>query len=86
MSRLIDASEAIDLYEDIGGNLSHTLGMCKTVEAVPLEPLCQWLAGYAAPPKYAIDACGGAETMAYADKRVEAWKYHFKNLMGCDLL
>lgn len=26
-----------------------------SVEAVPLEPLCQWLARYATPPKYALE-------------------------------
>lgn len=97
MSRLIDGDElSRHIYEDIPikvlgsvarmAQMREIVAQAPTVEAVPMDGLCGWLAGYAAPPKYAIDACGGAETMAYADKRVEAWKYHFKNLMGCDLL
>ena len=95
--RLIDADELIrNIYENIPikvlGNVNRMAQMreivakAPTVEAVPLEPLCQWLAEYVAPPKYAIGACGGAENMAFADKRAEAWKYHFKNCMEINLI
>ena len=58
----------------------------KEEETVPLEGLCGWLAGYAAPPMYAIDACGGITEMSDPNKRAEAWKFHFKSCMECGLL
>lgn len=97
MSRLIDGDElSRHIYEDIPikvlGSVARMVQMreivaqAPTVEAVPLDGLCGWLAAYAAPPQYAIDACGGQKAMKTANKLAEAWKYHFKNLMGCDLL
>lgn len=47
----------------------------KSVDAVLIEPLSEWLAGYCAPPKYAIDAVGGLREMADATKRAKAWEF-----------
>ena len=60
-------------------------------EAVPLEPLCQWLAGYAAPPQYALDAVTedpiDPQGVVYtANRRAEAWKYHFRELLKSGLM
>lgn len=62
-----------------------------SVEAVPLEPLCQWLAGYAAPPNYALDeVCDDSidpESLVYtANDRAKAWKYHFRELLKSGLM
>lgn len=46
-----------------------------TVDAIAIEPLAEWLAGYAAPPKYAIDAVGGLREMSDATKRAKAWEF-----------
>ena len=59
-----------------------------TIYAVPLKPLCVWLAAYAAPPKYAIDEIASTDHdwIVTADTLVEAWEYHWKNLMECGLI
>lgn len=62
-----------------------------TVDAVPLEPLCQWLAGYAAPPQYAMNAVAGDPIVPTScgypvNSRVEAWKYHFRELLKSGLM
>lgn len=48
-----------------------------TIPAVPLEPLCEWLAGYAEPPLYALEKCGNER---------DAWKYAIENMMECGLM
>ena len=62
-----------------------------SVPAVPLEPLCQWLAGYATPPKYALDEVRDdsidPESLVYmANERVKAWEYHFRELLKSGLM
>ena len=97
MSRLIDANE-LDrhIYEDIPikvlgsvarmAQMREIVSKAPTVDAVPLDGLCGWLAAYAAPPQYAIDACGGTKAMKTANKLAEAWKYHFKTAMESGLI
>lgn len=56
-----------------------------TIPAVPLGPLCEWLAGYADPPKYAMKIIPeGGEYLINA--RAKAWKHHFRNMMECGLM
>ena len=43
-----------------------------SVDAVPLEPLCEWLAGYAEPPLDALTIC---------DNLFEAWKMTLTELI-----
>lgn len=54
-----------------------------TVEAVPLDMLCDWLAGYAAPPR--IMAKTAWENMPQGasnyETHVQAWKYQMRDLM-----
>ena len=62
-----------------------------SVPAVPLEPLCQWLAGYAAPPNYAMDEVRDdsidPESLVYtANDRAKAWEFHFRQLMKSGLM
>ena len=60
---------------------------CVEPESVPLRPLCQWLAGYAMPPLYAVPS-----TIYTVDKKTgaqmlyEAWRKVIKNMMDCWLL
>lgn len=61
------------------------------VDAVPLEPLCQWLAGYAAPPNYALeevrDDSIDPESLVYtANDRAKAWEFHFRELLKSGLM
>lgn len=55
-----------------------------TIDAVPIKAISAWLAGYAAPPKYAIDEVNGA--MLDANDRARAWEYHWQHLMECGLM
>lgn len=56
-----------------------------TVPAVPLGPLCEWLAGYADPPKYAMKIIpGSGECLINA--RAKAWEHHFRTMMECGLM
>ena len=62
-----------------------------SVPAVPLEPLCKWLAGYAAPPNYALDEVRDdsidPESLVYtANDRAKAWEYHFRELLKSGLM
>lgn len=57
-----------------------------TVEAVSLEPLCVWLAAYAAPPKYAMDHVYDMNILNGPSERYEAWKYHFRELLKSGLM
>lgn len=61
-----------------------------TIDAVPIKPMCAWLAAYAAPPKYALEAiCNDIDpaSIAYtANDRARAWEYHWQHLMECGLL
>ena len=56
-----------------------------SVPAVPLEPLCVWLAGYASPPLYAIKQAYDPDK-SNEQNRFEAWKYHFRELMKSGLM
>lgn len=68
-----------------------TIEEMNTVPAVPLEPLCQWLAGYAAPPNYALDEVRedsiDPESLVYtANDRAKAWEFHFRQLLRSGLM
>ena len=57
----------------------------QTIPAVPLEPLCEWLAGYAEPPKYAMKIIPESGK-CLINARAKAWEHHFKSLMECGLM
>lgn len=61
---LIDRSK-INFYHLTGPELRSAIEEAPTVPAVPLEPLAEWLAGYAEPPLDALTIC---------DNPFEAWK------------
>ena len=60
-----------------------------TVDAVPIKPLCAWLAGYAAPPLYASDYVAMLKnkvSIKTETERAEAWEYHWQHLVECGLM
>ena len=61
-----------------------------TIEAVPIKAISAWLAAYAAPPNYALEAiCNDidpASIVYTANDRARAWEYHWQHLMECGLL
>lgn len=74
MDDLISRKAAIDAL-----NMNGCCGMgitylmdCDSVPAVPLDKLCDWLAGYAEPPLDALTIC---------DNPFEAWKMTLTELM-----
>ena len=94
--RLIDADKLNDALsqtclKSLGLNVDNIVRLQPTVDAVPLEPLCVWLAAYAAPPQYAMNAVAGdpiaPTSCGYpVNSRVEAWKYHFLELLKSGLM
>ena len=56
-----------------------------TIPAVPLEPLCEWLAGYADPPKYAMKIIPESGK-CLINARAKAWEHHFRTMMECGLM
>lgn len=56
-----------------------------SVPAVPLEPLCEWLAGYNEPPKYAMEIIPESGA-CLVNARAKAWEHHIRTMMACGLL
>lgn len=60
------------------------------VDAIPVKPLAQWLAGYAAPPAYALEAVTEGidyASIAYTTNDLTgAWEYHLHTLMDNGLM
>lgn len=91
--RLIDANAleaelhaALREADDINGAyILNTLDAQKTVDAVPIKTISAWLAGYAIPPRYAMEAIG-EPTITDETHRALAWEYHWKHLMEGGLL
>jgi len=98
MGRLIDANAleaeihaALRDADDINGAyILNTLDAQKTADAVPIKAISAWLAAYAAPPNYALEAiCNDidpASIVYTANDRARAWEYHWQHLMECGLL
>ena len=99
--RLIDADELkrkyAGWYNIYGKNKSirclevKEIDWMPTIDSVPLEPLCVWLAGYAAPPNYALDEVRDdsidPESLVYtANDRAKAWEYHFREMLKSGLM
>lgn len=64
-----------------------------TVDAIPIEPLAVWLAGYrASPPEYALIQAGAydeidpASVVYTASQSAKAWAYHLRKLMESGLM
>lgn len=98
MDDLISRKAAIDKLKTIPhGNWANErytreLWNVPSVEAVPLEPLCQWLAGYAAPPQYALQEIITGYSLQpklqilSVNYHVEAWMYHLRELLKSGLM
>lgn len=73
-------------YEEITRmDVCSMLDDAPTVEAIPLEQICGWLAGYASPPQYALNATR-VRLMPSVNDLADAWKYHFRELQKSGLL
>ena len=90
MDDLIHRKPILDFMQGWKGETIEFIRGLPTVEAVPLEPLCVWLAAYAAPPNYALDAIVNdidPQSIVYTvNDRVESWKYHFRELLKSGLM
>lgn len=65
------AIDALNMNGCCGMGITYLLD-CDSVPAVPLDKLCEWLAGYAEPPMDALTIC---------DNPFEAWKMTLTNWM-----
>ena len=64
-----------------------------TVDAIPIEPLAVWLAGYhVSPPEYALKETGAydeidPQSVVYTPNQIAtAWAYHLRKLMESGLM
>lgn len=73
-----------------GSEVEALISGAPTVDAVPIKPLCEWLAGYAAPPRYALEAVIhdiDPASIAYTvNDRAKAWEYAIKEMLESGLL
>lgn len=65
----------------------------QSVDAIPIEPLSVWLAGYhVSPPEYALKETGAldpidpASTVFTPNQIATAWAYHLRKLMESGLM
>lgn len=92
-STIIDEVDPISISMDgseMRGMMRTIIAAEPTVDAVPIKALSAWLAGYAAPPNYALDAItediDPASIVYTVNDRAKAWEYHLKQLMECGLM
>ena len=75
-----------------GNEIELMIKKIPSVPAVPLEPLCQWLAGYAEPPNYALKAVFEGYKIqpnlqiVSVNYYAEAWEFHFRGLLKSGLM
>ena len=97
--RLINADELRDIYSGVPngvyttGHFITAIDECETVDAIPIEPLAVWLAGYhVSPPEYALKETGAldpidqASTVFTPHQIATAWAYHLRKLMESGLM
>lgn len=84
--RLINADDLIENYEwckqqagrykeDEWNDVIQRVNVQPTVVAVPLKPLCEWLADYAAPPAIASNG----EVMEEHEVRAVIWRHFLEH-------
>ena len=79
--------------EELSKELMKAINHAPTVDAIPIEPLAVWLAGYrVSPPEYALIQAGAYDeidpaSVAYtASQSAKAWAYHLRKLMESGLM
>lgn len=55
------------------------------IDAVPIKDISTWLAGYAAPPKYALEMFPESER-CLANTMAAAWEHHIRTMIECGLI
>lgn len=80
-------------FYDVMSNVADKLITVPSVDAVPIEPLAVWLAGYRVlPPEYALKETGAldpidqASTVFTPNQIATAWAYHLRKLMESGLM
>ena len=85
---IIDEVDPISISMDgseMCGMMRTIIAAEPTVDAVPIKAISEWLAGYAAPPKYALDHFPESGH-CLANTRAAAWEHHIRTMMECGLL
>ena len=87
------AIEALSRGEGCGHVCRNAIKRIPAVDAIPIEPLAVWLAGYrVSPPEYALIQTGEYDeidpaTVVYtASQSAKAWAYHLRKLMESGLI
>lgn len=55
------------------------------IDAVPIKDISEWLAGYTAPPKYALEMFPESG-QCLANTRAAAWEHHIRTMIECGLI
>ena len=93
--RLIDGEKLIEYCNNqkVKTIDANDIARFPTVDAIPIEPLAVWLAGYrTSPPEYALIQAGAYNeidpaSVAYtASQSAKAWAYHLRKLMESGLM
>lgn len=87
---LIDREAILDYMKGWKGETVEFVRSLPAVDAVPIKSISSWLAGYAAPPNYALDAItediDPASIVYTVNDRARAWEYHLNQLIECGLM
>ena len=95
MARLIDGEKLIEYCNNqkVKTIDANDIARFPTVDAIPIEPLAVWLAGYhVSPPEYALKETGAldpidpASTVFTPNQIATAWAYHLRKLMESGLM
>ena len=70
---------------EMSGMMRTIIAAEPTIDAVPIKAISAWLAGYAAPPKYALDHFPESGH-CLANTRAAAWEHHIRTMIECGLM
>lgn len=80
-------------FYDVMSNVADRLIAVPSVDAIPIEPLAVWLAGYrVSPPEYALKETGAldpidqATTVFTQNQIATAWAHHLRKLCESGLM
>ena len=92
-STIIDEVDPISIRMDGGemrGMMRTIIAAEPTIDAVPIKAISAWLAAYAAPPSYALEAiCDDIDPDSIVhtvNGLASAWEYHWHHLIDCGLI
>ena len=84
--KLIDKDAVLAFMRGWKGETIDFVRNLPAVDAIPVKPLAQWLAGYAVPPAYALEETWLEKDFLTPDHMTRAWEHHLHTLMESGLM